>query len=83
MSAFGVGWTSWGCSFQSRLANVLRPSVQWRRGRGKAHKESNFSISACEYAAPTTRLDSRVGFLVGPFAGGGLRQKGGAELLSS
>lgn len=51
--------------------------------RSKAHKESNFSISACEYAAPTTRLDSRVGFLVGPFAGGGLRQKGGAELLSS
>lgn len=41
--------------------------------------ESNFSISAWEYAAPTTRLDSRVVFL-GPFAGVALRQNGEAEL---
>lgn len=36
-------------------------------------------MSACEYAAPTTRLDSRVVFL-GPFAGVALRQNGEAEL---
>jgi hypothetical protein len=39
------------------------------------------SISAWEYAAPTTRLDSRVVFL-GPFAGVGLRQNGEADLLA-
>lgn len=37
-------------------------------------------MSACEYAAPTTRLDSRVVFL-GPFTGVvAPRQKGEAEL---
>lgn len=40
--------------------------------------ESNLSISACEYAAPTTRLDSRVVFL-GPFPGVELRQNGEAD----
>lgn len=48
-------------------------------GSGSAHRESNFSMSACEYAAPTTRLDSRVDFLE-PFAGEALRQKGAVEL---
>lgn len=38
-------------------------------------------MSAWEYAAPTTRLDSRVVFL-GPFAGVGLRQNGEADLLA-
>lgn len=37
-------------------------------------------MSACEYAAPTTRLDSRVVFL-GPFAGVGLRQNCAPELI--
>lgn len=37
-------------------------------------------MSACEYAAPTTRLDSRVVFL-GPFAGVALRQNCAVELL--
>lgn len=64
-----------GMLLQSKSAPNI---VQFERS--KAHKESNFSISAWEYAAPTTRLDSRVGFL-GLFAGGGLRQNGGAELL--
>lgn len=47
--------------------------------RSQSHKESNFSMSAWEYAAPTTRLDSRVVFF-GPFAGVALRQNGEAEL---
>lgn len=50
-----------------------------RRG-GEAHRESNFSMSACEYAAPTTRLDSR-GVFLGPLAGDALRQNGAVELL--
>lgn len=37
-------------------------------------------MSACEYAAPTTRLDSRVVFL-GPFAGVALRQNCAPGLL--
>lgn len=49
------------------------------RGEVSSHKESNLSMSACEYAAPTTRLDSRVVFLE-PFAGEALRQKGAVEL---
>lgn len=52
--------------------------------RAKTYEWSSFSISAWEYAAPTTRLDSRVGFLgpfTGPFADVGLRQNGEAELL--
>lgn len=49
-------------------------------GTAEPHRESIFSMSACEYAAPTTRLVSRVVFL-GAFTGVvAPRQKGEAEL---
>lgn len=64
-----------GMLLLSRLAFAALQST-----RVKAHKVSNFNMSAWEYAAPTTRLDSRVGFMGGPLACGALRQKGGAEL---
>ncbi len=44
-----------------------------------AHNESNFSMSACEYAAPTTRPESRLAFLGVVSCWGGL-QNGEADL---
>lgn len=54
------------------------PGVTPTRG-GQSYKASNLSMSACEYAAPTTRLDSRVVFLV-PLVGVALRQNWAVEL---
>lgn len=59
---------------------LISDGVQSLKRQGEPHKESNFSISACEYAAPTTRLDSRVVFF-GPFAGVALRQNCAPDLL--
>lgn len=60
---------------------ALRQLGAWRteeRVRG-AHSESNLSMSACEYAAPLTRLESRPVFL-DPWSRGGGFQNGEVEL---